>query len=81
MPRTTVDIEEPVLRKLKQISRERKVPLGRLASELLAKALAAESDDRPRKRRFRWEPIEMGEPRIDLLDKEELWRILDGDEK
>ena len=38
MARTTVDIDDPILRDLKKLHKERNLPLGKLISELLTKA-------------------------------------------
>ena len=40
MPRTTVDIEGPILHQLKALGRREGRPLGKLISELVAEALA-----------------------------------------
>jgi hypothetical protein len=49
--------------------------LGQLASELLAQALAAERDSQPLPP-LRWTAKPLG-LKVDLEDKEALWRILD----
>ena len=51
--------------------------MGQVASEELARAFA---NDRPEEVAFRWVSHNMGEPLIDLEDKEALWAILDGHE-
>ncbi|HZJ51668.1 MAG TPA: antitoxin [Actinomycetota bacterium] len=75
MPRTTVDIDAPVLRELERRSRKEGKSLGRLISELLAVALEAEArtEDKP----FRWYSQAMV-PRVDFEDKGPLNEILDG---
>jgi hypothetical protein len=85
MPRTTVDIDAPILRDLKKLQRREGKSLGRLISDLLATALAREPDE-PRAP-FRWTSKEMG-ARIDVTDKDAVYSILDrehlaraGDEK
>ncbi|HUU03503.1 MAG TPA: antitoxin [Myxococcota bacterium] len=78
MARTTVDIDDPILRDLKKLHKRRKLPLGRLISELLAKALADERSRPGQRRPFVWKPIPMGNPRVDLVDKDALWAVLDG---
>lgn len=73
MPRTTVDIDASVLRELKRRQRRERKTLGRLMSELLARALALEPqvDERP----LRWAKRDM-RPRVDLEDKDAVMRAL-----
>jgi len=80
MARTTLDIEDLVLRDLKRLQKQRGQTLGRLASELLARALDAELQQHPPRKAFRWTPIPLGEPRIDLRDKDAVWALLDEDD-
>lgn len=77
MARTTVDIDDPILRDLKKLQKESGQSLGRLISELLAKALASKRTATKR-RPFRWRPRSMGKPMVDLRDKEALRALLDG---
>jgi macrodomain Ter protein organizer (MatP/YcbG family) len=75
MPRTTVDIDAEVLRKLKAIQRRDRKTLGEVTSELLARAIASEAveeDLAP----LKWPSKAVG-LKVDLEDKEALWRILD----
>lgn len=73
--RTTVDIDAPILREVKALQVREGKSLGRLVSDLLARAL------KPHGAR---EPSPSGEwiakpmrARVDLLDKEVLHRALD----
>lgn len=75
MPRTTINIDGPVLRELKERQRKERKTLGQVASELLALALA-ESGDEPAP--FEWRTASMGTPRVDLDDKDALWAVLEG---
>lgn len=75
MPRTTIDIDSAVLRKLKERTRREGKTLGRVVSELLARALRTEEDGVPR--RFEWTSRPM-RARVDLEDKEALRRTLEG---
>lgn len=78
MPRTTLDIDASVLRELRVRATEHEKSIGRLASELLAGALAERapsSSPRP----LDWTARDLGTPRIDLEDKEALRSVLDGD--
>jgi hypothetical protein len=77
--RTTIDIDDPILRELKRLQKQKKVPLGRLVSDLLARALgSARTAQAPPA--LQWTARPMGEARVDLKDKEALWAILDGRE-
>ncbi len=75
MPRTTIDIDSAVLRRLKERTQREGKSLGQLVSELLASAFAAETDPAPRV--FEWSSRPMG-ARVDLDDKEAVRRALDG---
>ena len=76
--RTTLDIDEPVLRELKSVQKEEGKSLGRLASDLLAVALA---ERRQKKavvpRHFTWVSKSMG-ARVDLSDHEAVYGVMDG---
>lgn len=76
MPRTTLDIDASVLRELKRRQRREKTTLGQLVSELLARALS-EQDDVTELPPLQW-PSQDLRPRIDLDDKDAVWRVLDG---
>lgn len=73
--RTTLDLDTTVLRELKDRGRREGKSLGVVASELLARALAvpAVADDEA----FDWvaEPMQV---RVDLADKDALYRVLDS---
>jgi len=73
--RTTVDIEAPVLKDLRELQRREGGTLGELVSRLLAEALAR----RPRKPvapAFQWTSRPMG-ALVDLADKDVVYAILD----
>lgn len=75
MPRTTLDIDAAVLRELKRRqARNKKKSLGELASELMARALA---EPEPEPSPLTWTTAHMGQPVIDLDDKDALWAVLD----
>lgn len=76
MPRTTIDIDSPILRDLKRLQKREKKSLGRLVSDLLSQALAQERNSPPARKPFRWEAQDM-KPRIDLSDKDALYAALD----
>ena len=76
MPRTTIDIDADVLRRLKAIQHRDHKTLGQVVSELLARAIAAEAahEELPP---LHWPSKAVG-LKVDLEDKEALWRLLDG---
>jgi hypothetical protein len=79
MARTTLNIDDPVLRDLRRLQRRRNQPLGRVVSDLLAEAVArSELGREPRRAPFRWTTQRMG-ARVDLADKEAVWAALDAE--
>ena len=81
--RTTIDIDTPVLDDLKRLQRREGQSLGRLASDLLATALAQASSSAPVPRpAFAWLARPMG-ARVDLADRDAVLDAMDagyGDE-
>jgi hypothetical protein len=75
--RTTLDIDDPVLRELKRRQRAEGKSLGKVASELPARALA-ETGEAKAPARFEWIAQAMG-ARVDLADKEALYQAMDAD--
>ncbi|HLJ77028.1 MAG TPA: hypothetical protein VKT75_06430 [Acidobacteriaceae bacterium] len=75
--RTTIDIDDPVLREVRTIHEREGRSMGAVISELLADALA-----RRRARRhppaFHWSSRSMN-ARVNLADKDELYAALDAD--
>jgi 5-carboxymethyl-2-hydroxymuconate isomerase len=71
--RTTIDLDDDILRVLKQRQREERKTLGQLVSELLAQALAAKP---AAKVDLRWETADL-RPRVDLDDKDAVRAVLD----
>jgi hypothetical protein len=69
MPRTTVDIDGPVLDDLKRIQKKEGKSLGRTVSDLLAEAIADYGGKRRKPPVFRWISRPM-KARVDLADKE-----------
>lgn len=74
MPRTTLNISRPVLDELKRLGKEQGTSLGRLASDLLAEALARRASP-AESSKFRWISQPM-DAKVDLADKESLYRAL-----
>jgi hypothetical protein len=80
MPRTTLNLDGPVLADLKRLQRKEGKSLGDLASELLASAIASRKSTTDIPRTFQWTSRPMG-ARIHLDDKEALWAALDKEEQ
>jgi hypothetical protein len=78
MPRTTLDIDAPILRELKAIQRRERRSLGHIVSRLLADALSRrQSAGEPP--RLEWVSAPM-HALVDLSDKEALHALLDRDD-
>lgn len=73
--RTTIDIEKPVLKDLREIQKREGGTLGALVSRLLAEALAHRGRRAPA-RSFRWTARPLAAA-VDLADKEAVYAILD----
>lgn len=74
--RTTIDIDDPILKEIKRLQRREGKSLGRLVSDLLAQSLA---DARKAPRtvpKFNWIAKPMG-ARVDLGDKDALFDAID----
>jgi hypothetical protein len=76
MPRTTVDIDQPVLDEVKRLAGSEGKSLGAAVSELLLDALDRRKRESERPEPFRWTSKAMG-ARVDLSDKEAVYEILD----
>jgi len=79
MPRTTLNLDAPILRDLKRLQKRERKPLGRLVSDLLAQALRRAQSDDPPGPAFRWHSQPLGS-RVDLGDKEAIRARLDGED-
>lgn len=77
MARTTVDIDDPILREVKRLQKQEGKPLGRLISDLLATGLSTLKKKPTPKTEFHWLSQDMGAPRVDLRDKDAVWAALD----
>jgi hypothetical protein len=69
MPRTTVDIDGPVLEDLKRIQKREGKSLGRTVSDLLGEAIARYGGKRRKPAKLDWISRPM-KARVDLADKE-----------
>jgi hypothetical protein len=79
MTRTTLDLDSSVLAQLRRRAHAEHKSMGQLASERLAVSLGDETVGAAPP--FKWPTWHMGRPKIDLQDKDALWRALDGDTK
>jgi hypothetical protein len=75
--RTTLDIDDPILREVRALHEREGRSMGAIVSELLAEALA-ERRSAPAAPSFRWTSRAM-KARVDLTDKEAVHAILDSD--
>lgn len=75
--RTTIDIDDPILREVKAIHEKEGRSMGSVVSELLADALARRRVTRARPA-FRWTSQPM-KARVNLSDKDALYAALDDD--
>jgi len=75
--RTTLDIDEPILREVKVLHEKEGRSIGAIVSELLAEALAGRRRSRTRAA-FRWTSRPM-RSLLDLADKEAVYAALDSD--
>jgi len=76
MSRTTLDLDPTVLAQLRARGRAEHKSLGRLASELLARALDDPAPVAPRP--LRWISKPLG-ARVDIDDKDAVYAVLDRD--
>jgi hypothetical protein len=74
--RTTIDLDPTVVKELKRLSKDVGKSMGQLASELLATSLRERGQPRDA-RRFEWIAKDLGEPFVDLEDKEAVRARLD----
>ncbi|HLH87136.1 MAG TPA: hypothetical protein VKX28_01655 [Xanthobacteraceae bacterium] len=77
--RTTLDIDDPVLREVKAIHEREGRSMGAVVSELLADALARRRSPRGRPP-FRWAARDM-KALVDLADEEAVHAALDADRR
>jgi len=75
--RTTLDIDDPILREVKALHEREGRSMGALVSELLAEALARRQSSRARPS-FRWTSRDM-KCLLDLSDKGAVHAALDAD--
>jgi hypothetical protein len=74
--RTTIDIDDPILKELRRLQRRERKSLGRLVSDLLAQSLASSRNRKPSASQFEWIAKSMG-ARVDLADKHAVLDAMD----
>jgi hypothetical protein len=74
--RTTIDIDDPILKELKRLQRRERKSLGRLVSDLLAESLARSRSRIRGEFPFQWIAKPMG-ARIDIADKHAVLDAMD----
>jgi hypothetical protein len=75
MPRTTVDIDAPILKEVKALQKREKRSLGQVVSQLLREALTRRVP-KPATPALTWTSRPM-RPLIDVSDKDALYAVLD----
>ena len=75
MARTTVDIETPILKEIKNLQKQEGRSLSKTVSQLLTEALAQRRTP-GKSPRFRWSSRPMG-ALVDISDKDAIYKILD----
>ncbi len=77
--RTTVDIDDPILKEVKSLGKKERKSLGRIVSDLLASGLRAHRAA-PKGRKARgWITRPMAS-RVDLADKEAVYAAMEREE-
>ena len=74
--RTTVDIDDPILKDLKKIQEKEGKSLGRLISDLLAQAMGERRSPKASAKPARWISKALG-ARIDLADREAVYATME----
>ena len=75
--RTTIDIDDPILKELKRLQRREGKSLGRLVSDLLAQALAKTRVEPSEAPQFKWIAKSMN-ARVDLADTDAVLDAMDA---
>ena len=79
MPRTTLDIDAPILRELKKLQVKERRSLGKIVSHLLAEALGRRKAE-PEAAQLKWVSRPMG-ALVDLSDKDAVYDVVDARDK
>ena len=75
--RTTIDIDDLILKELKRLQRRERKSLGRLVSDLLAQSLSRSRHRRPAASQFKWITKPMC-ARVDLAHKHAVFDGMDA---
>jgi hypothetical protein len=78
MARTTLDLDASVLAELRRRGRAEGKSMGQVASEVLARGLAEGAEQHIPA--LRWRSGDLGEPLVDLEDREAVQEALDADD-
>ena len=78
MPRTTLDLDGSVLSELRRRGQREGKSMGQVASELLAKGFAEGAERHVRA--LQWRSDDLGEPLVDLEDRDAVQEALDADD-
>lgn len=78
MPRTTLDLDGSVLAELRRRGQIEGKSMGQVASELLARGLAEGANQRAPA--LQWRSGDLGEPLVDLEDRDAVQEALDADD-
>ena len=74
--RTTIDIDDPILKEVKALQKKGGQSLGRLISDLLAQALRARKGPTPKRSAPQWIAKPM-HAQVDLADKDAVYAAMD----
>lgn len=77
MSRTTLDLDASVLEQLRRRATRERKSMGQVASEQLALALRSSPETEPEP--LCWPSTRMGKPKVDLEDRDAVWRALERD--
>ncbi len=76
--RTTVDIDDLILKEVRSLGREEGKSLGRVISDLLADGLRAHRDSRKEPQVLHWIARPMA-ARLDVMDKDAVYSALESE--
>jgi hypothetical protein len=74
--RTTLDIDDPILKEVKSLGKKEGKSLGRIVSDLLARGLRARDAAGKERKTLRWITRPMAS-RVDLADKEAVYAAME----
>lgn len=77
--RTTIDIDDPILKEVKSLQKKENKSLGRIVSDLLAQSLRERKQPGAKQKRPRWIAQAMG-ARVDVRDKDALYATMERED-